>query len=116
MTVILPITNEVDIIDTRDLLDYIAELDPTRDADELYTLSDIIAEVRDNSNESPEDGVSLVHNSYLTNYARELAEEIGAVPPKLEWPLYCIDWEYAARELKVYYSYLNFDGVRYWYR
>lgn len=41
----------------------------------------------------------------LADYAQELAEDTGAVPDELRWPLYCIDWERAAREL-------SFDG--YW--
>ena len=110
------ITNEADIIDTRDLLDYMATLDPTRDSSKLAILNDLIVELRDNNSETLEDGIQLVRDNYFTEYARQLAEETGAIPPKLHWPLYCIDWEDAARELKMDYTPIDFWGVRYWYR
>ena len=34
------------------------------------------------------------------DYARDLAEDVGAVPQDGAWPLYCIDWERAWRELE----------------
>ena len=33
------------------------------------------------------------------DFAQQLAEDIGALPDTNHWPAYCIDWEYAAREL-----------------
>ena len=33
------------------------------------------------------------------NYAMELADECGSVPDNLAWPLTCIDWDQAWREL-----------------
>tara|TARA_R110000868_G_scaffold269128_1_gene528496 strand:+ start:213 stop:725 length:513 start_codon:yes stop_codon:yes gene_type:complete len=33
------------------------------------------------------------------DYAQELADEIGAIPPGVGWPCTCIDWGRAAREL-----------------
>lgn len=39
------------------------------------------------------------------DYAEELAQENGAIPANLPWPLNCIDWEDAWREL-------SHDGVR----
>ena len=38
-------------------------------------------------------------------YAQELAEELGSVPQDAAWPLTCIDWESAWRDL-------TFDGYR----
>lgn len=34
------------------------------------------------------------------DYAQELAEDIGAISRDAQWPLYCIDWERAWRELE----------------
>ena len=39
------------------------------------------------------------------DYAQELAEELGSVPAGLAWPLNCIDWASAWRDL-------TFDGYR----
>ena len=37
-------------------------------------------------------------------FAREQAEETGDMPNGTHWPMYCIDWEWAARELMMDYS------------
>ena len=39
------------------------------------------------------------------DYAQELAEELGSIPAELPWPLSCIDWASAWRDL-------TFDGYR----
>ena len=39
------------------------------------------------------------------DYAQELAEELGSIPEGAGWPLTCIDWESAWREL-------TYDGYR----
>jgi hypothetical protein len=49
------------------------------------------------------------------NYARELAEDIGAISKDGEWPAYCIDWERAAHELATDYGKLEVDGTLYYY-
>lgn len=49
-------------------------------------------------------------------YAQELAEDIGAIPADSQWPVYCIDWERAARELAMDYSLCRFDGTDYYVR
>lgn len=33
-----------------------------------------------------------------------MAEQLGDVPKDNHWPLYCIDWEWAARELMMDYA------------
>jgi len=49
-------------------------------------------------------------------YAQEFAEEIGAIPENNDWPMYCIDWEHAARELSMDYSSATIDGIDYLFR
>jgi antirestriction protein len=39
--------------------------------------------------------------SSVADYAEELAEDMGGVPDDLSWPLSCIDWERAGRELEL---------------
>jgi antirestriction protein len=38
------------------------------------------------------------------DFARYMAEETGTMPNSTAWPHYCIDWEYAARELMMDYT------------
>lgn len=61
-------------------------------------------------------GETLIRDSYFEDYARELAEDIGAIPDDAKWPCNCIDWEKAARELQMDYTSAEFDGVTYWAR
>lgn len=37
------------------------------------------------------------------DFARDMADQFGEAPAD-QWPHYCIDWEYAARELMMDYS------------
>ncbi len=88
------------------------------DADELAELSALESLAEDASG-SPdwEYGETLVRDSYFKDYAQELAEDTSDIDfSKLQWPLTCIDWEQAARELKYDYFSVDFDGVEYWIR
>jgi antirestriction protein len=40
----------------------------------------------------------------LRDYAEELAEDIGAIDHDAGWPMNCIDWDRATRELSMDYS------------
>lgn len=56
----------------------------------------------------------LINAADFAEYAQELAYDIGAAPDSNQWPLYCIDWEYAARELSHDYALVTYDGVDYY--
>lgn len=56
---------------------------------------------------------SAIEKSYFEEYAQELAEDIGAIDRDASWPLYCIDWEQAARGLAMDYTEFDFDGGTY---
>lgn len=58
----------------------------------------------------------LIPVADFEDYARELADDIGAIPDDVSWPLTCIDWEMAARELAYDYTELSFDGTSYMVR
>ena len=57
------------------------------------------------------DGVTLINDDYFTEYAEEEAQDIGAIDCKVTWPLNHIDWEAAAEQLKYDYSRIDWDGV-----
>lgn len=114
-----------DVIDSRDVLERIteiAEYDPEtpEESHELHAeyeeLLRLVEQLRNVGEDSPEDGQTLVRDSYFMNYAQELADELGALPAEYVWPISCIDWEQAARELRMDYTPVEFYGVTYWVR
>lgn len=125
------IDNTQDIMDSRDIVERIKELEADKELAseepatyafsedeqaELDSLQAVVAELEQYGDDKPEDGITLIRDSYFEDYAQELAEEIGAISKDRTWPNYCIDWERAARELQMDYTSLEFDGVTYWYR
>ena len=60
-------------------------------------------------------GETLIRDSYFTEYAQQLADDIGAIKDD-SWPCNCIDWEQAASELQGDYMSVEFDGTTYWMR
>lgn len=104
-------------IDTRDLQERLVELEEQEfeetldsdDADELERLRQLSDKV---GPEFPH-GETMILASDFESYARELAEDIGAIDSDARWPNYCIDWEYAARELRADYSLVVWDGWEY---
>ena len=59
---------------------------------------------------------TMIRSSYFTEYAQEMAEDCGLIPRDLTWPLYCIDWDHAALELLNDYSFVEVEGIRYYFR
>jgi antirestriction protein len=114
------VTNYADIIDSREVIERIEELESdceiTEDeAVELAALRALAAEAEQYAADWRY-GEALIRDSYFVTYAQELAEEIGAIQSDAQWPATCIDWERAARELRIDYTSVDFDGVTYWVR
>lgn len=61
-------------------------------------------------------GASLIRDSYFTDYAEQLADDIGAIDHNANWPVCHIDWDAAAASLQQDYTSVEFDGVTYWVR
>ena len=122
------ISNNADIIDSRDIIGRIAELEAERESSETPLAFDsepsgkelaalkALAEQGEDVCIDWQHGETLIRDSYFEQYAQELAEDIGAIQPNLSWPYTCIDWKLAARDLQFDYSALEFDGVTYWAR
>ena len=140
------ISNSADIIDSRDIIARIEELEADEESldeaqkerdecsdedtnealeiakddfdddakDELKALRDLAEE----ASGSPdwEHGEQLIDDCYFEEYARELAEDIGAVESNQSWPNNFIDWEAAADALKQDYMSVDYDGREYWIR
>lgn len=131
------INNRADLIDSRDLIERIEDLkeeigayaldeesgayidengsDVSSEVEELEKLTGFADQFRDYAPDF-EYGETAIRDSYFQDYAQELAEDIGAINSDAVWPHTCIDWEQAARELKMDYSGIEFDGVTYWVR
>jgi len=117
------IDNTQDVIDSRDIIERVAELEQAVDGkfadnneiDELETLTHIIDQA-DGYGEF-EYGETLIHKSYFAEYCRELCEDVGDIPSGLPWYIENhIDWDGVAREIKQDYTEIDFDGVSYFMR
>jgi hypothetical protein len=106
-----------DVIDSRDLIEWLEkEYDETDAETEDTELADEITRLSEEGIEYWEHGAMLIRDSYFTEYAQQLAEDCGMIPDGLSWPLTCIDWDLAARELQDDYFTVEFMGVTYWTR
>lgn len=114
-------SNYSDVIDSRDIIERITELedmDPNEREEfesELIALRNLAAQASDYASDWAY-GETLIRDSYFEEYAQELAEDVGAINHEATWPNTCIDWEQAARELRMDYTSVDFDGVTYWVR
>ncbi|MBK6639638.1 MAG: hypothetical protein IPG34_19645 [Rhodocyclaceae bacterium] len=117
------IDNSADTLDSRDIIDRIAYLRDEEggdqftdeEAEELAALV-ALAEAAAGYCADWEFGETLIRDSYFEDYAFELADSIGAIDSNYGWPLNCIDWKQAARELQQDYTSFDFDGVTYYGR
>jgi hypothetical protein len=122
------ISNTDDVIYSRDVIARIEELCDERaslvlaladwdeeNGEELKAL-EALQEEAEGSCPDWRYGVALVRDSYFEDYARDFADDIGAVNKNASWPNDCIDWDRAARLLQMDYTSVEFDGVTYWVR
>jgi hypothetical protein len=109
-----------DTIDSRDIIARIDELNADREEidDEERAELDILESLADEASGSPDwrYGETLIRDSYFEDYAQDLARDCGMIPDDLRWPCTCIDWEQAARELRMGYFSVDFDGMTFWVR
>ncbi len=127
------ISNSDDIIDSRDVIERIAELESLGmlsaegeddefnirllDDDEREEYESLKALAAQGEGYAPDwqYGETLIRDSYFTDYARELLVDIGTIPEDLpEWVV--IDWEETADTVQQDYTSVEFDGVTYWVR
>lgn len=116
----MDISNTADVIDSRDIIERINELryaEPgTLDSDEWDELKSLAA-VEDQAEGYGdwEHGETLIHESYFTEYTRDLLTECGYLPADLpRW--ITIDWEDTADNVKADYMEIDFDGQTFFMR
>ena len=125
------INPHADVIDSREVIERFEELearateedeglfpDPLDEdeKEELESLRSLLDDLRHSSEEKPEYGITMIADSYFTDYAQQTAEDIGAISSDASWPLYCIDWERAARDLQMDYTSVEWEGQTFWVR
>ena len=114
----MSISNSDDLIDSRDIIERIAELRGSNDKDDREERRTLVAlaEECEMSGDWP-DGATLISDSYWPEYARQLVEDIGDMPSSLPFYLeHNIDWDGVANDLQADYFSVDFDGEEYWLR
>jgi len=114
------ISNEDDVIDSRDVIKRIEELEGERDSFEDGEELRILKALTEEASGSPdwEHGETLVRESYFTDYIKELIHDCYEFPKEFDsgnwpWRHMAVDYEAAAEEAKVDYNEADFDGVTY---
>lgn len=130
MTTKTTISNTDDLIDIRDVIERFEELEsahednapfglPDDEALEFRTLGDLIEACEGNGGDEQWRGdwypVTLIRDSYFTDYAMDLLDDIGVLPADTPWYVE-IDREATAKNVQVDYTSVEFDGVTYWIR
>ena len=138
------ISNSADVLDSRDIIERIKELegeyealaDAVKDAepedkeDAETALSEwdesedgrefeALKALQEDASGSGDwvYGATLVRESYFTDYAKELCEDIGDIPKDLPWYIEsAIDWDKVADAIQQDYTTAEFDGVTYYVR
>lgn len=87
------------------------------DVQELADLTALLADLAGTGGDEQFEGdwypITLIDQTYFKTYAQELAEEIGAINADASWPNNCIDWDKAARELRMDYTCVTVGGRDY---
>ena len=113
-----------DTFDTRDMMERLAEIEDSEDADERAECERIRAaqsEIEQYAGDKCDDGIQMVADSYFKEHAQQLAEDCDMIPRDLAWPYTCIDWDQAARDLRMDYTAITLtdsNGTKhdFWYR
>lgn len=100
-------------------MDEAEELDEA-ESEELAELIDLMDRIRGRGGDYQWRGnwypAFLIRESHFQEYAQELAADCGLLESAASWPLTCIDWEQASRELALSYSCADFRGVTFLFR
>jgi hypothetical protein len=116
----ITISNSDDLIDVSDIIDQVQYLKANHSKGGEYdSLMLLLGELRGNGGDVAWGAdwypATLIRDSYFVAAMRDLLDDIGDLPRDL--PNYiAIDWAATARNLRVDYTSVEFDGVTYWYR
>lgn len=109
-----------DLINSRDVMKRIETLEACENLPEQYKQE--LAELKKFESDASgyasdwRYGEQLINDSYFEEYARQFADDVGAVKADATWPNNHIDWEAAAEDLQSDYTAIEFRGVTFWIR
>lgn len=115
----MQINNYLDVIDSRDIIDRIKELQATRDDnsddenEELEYLLKIEKECKDYSDWKY--GETLIRESYWEEYVEEMITDLGYISRDFPWWIE-IDWTKTADNVAQDYTTVDFNEVNYYIR
>lgn len=118
------ISNTEDVLDVRDIIERFEELENIEIKDdaedqEFQTLQALLDDLKGNGGDEQWRGdwypLTLIRDSYFVDYCEELVSDIGDLPREIP-PYIAIDWEKTADNLRIDYSFVEYDGVEYLYR
>lgn len=119
----MTISNNDDVIDSRDVIERIEELEDELEGIPPSDLQDerdelvILRTLAEQGEEYAPDwryGETLIRDSYFTECCEDLCKEIGAIPENT--PTFItnnIDWDGVAEDLKIDYTEIEYDDVTY---
>jgi len=111
------------ILDVRDIIARVEDLREGQDDEderaELAKLEELLASLKGYGGDEKWEGswypLTLIRDDYFADAMEELVKDIGDLPHDI--PDYLvIDWEATAKNLRVDYASVEFDGETYWYR
>ena len=109
--------NSDDVIDSRDMLDYIEKHQDNEDyKEEVQTLQKVVNEYCDDYEEglkNLEFGITFIRDSYFEEYMLDYFLQFNDIDEALVW---YIDIEAFARDQQYEYKPVYFDGETYWYQ
>lgn len=128
------VNNQQDVLDSRDIIERIDELEKELGIDPETVINDMTEEEMGDNPELYEEletlrslasdgenysdwkhGATLIRESYFTDYAQELCEDCGYIPK--DFPFFiAIDWEKTAKNIQSDYSSIEYDGITYYIR
>jgi hypothetical protein len=115
------VNNFEDVIDSREVIDRIEELeneieladvtdDMEDEREELEALKDLAEQCENMADWTY--GEALIRRSYWEEYVEELLKDCGDLPQDLPWYI-AIDWGITANNIEADYASVDFDGVEY---
>ena len=130
----MEISNTQDIIDSRDVIERIEELENEienlieeateseenyEDDEEYWELKeelDTLLDLQEQCNYGDwKYGEALIHEDYFVEYVEDMLKDIGYLPNDVPWFIE-IDWDKTAENIKMDYTEVNFDGETYYIR
>jgi hypothetical protein len=86
------------------------------DVEEARELQKLRNTVSKYSDDSFEDGITIVRDDHFVDYIQDLVEECGDIPRGLLPRYLRIDWQATAEELRPDFTSVEFFGRTFWYR